>query len=35
MAGKYFDDSRPKYFKGPVPPRLGDMAYTHFAMFER
>jgi hypothetical protein len=34
LIGKYFKGSRPKYFKGPVPPRLGDLAYTHLSIFE-
>jgi hypothetical protein len=34
LVGKYFDGSRPKYFKGPTQPRLGDLAYTQLAMFE-
>jgi hypothetical protein len=28
IAGTYFDGIAPKYFKGPVAPRLGDLAYT-------
>jgi hypothetical protein len=34
LAGKYFDGIAPKYFKGSVSPRLGDLAYTEGAMFE-
>lgn len=34
LFGRYFDNSRPKYFKGPTKPRLGDLAYTQLAMFE-
>jgi hypothetical protein len=34
LVGKYFDGIVPKYFKGPVSPRLGDLAYTEGAMFE-
>ena len=34
LVGKYIDGSAPKYFKGPIPPRLGDLAYTESAMFE-
>jgi hypothetical protein len=33
LLGKYFDGVAPKYFKGPSPPRLGDLAYTELAMF--
>lgn len=28
LAGSYFPNSAPKYFKGPFRPRLGDLAYT-------
>jgi len=28
LVGKYFAEYGPKYFKGPVPPRLGDLSYT-------
>jgi hypothetical protein len=33
LVGKYFDQAMPKYFKGPAPPRLGDLAYTEAALF--
>ena len=33
LVGKYFDDTMPRYFKGPTPPRLGDLAYTETALF--
>jgi hypothetical protein len=33
LVGKYFDQTMPKYFKGPAPPRLGDLAYTETALF--
>lgn len=33
LAGMYFDELAPKYFKGPQCPRLGDLAYTEAAMF--
>jgi hypothetical protein len=33
LLGKYFDQTMPKYFKGPTPPRLGDLAYTEAALF--
>jgi hypothetical protein len=32
LIGRYFG-SYPKYFKGPHPPRLGDLAYSELAMF--
>jgi hypothetical protein len=32
VAGMYFD-TRPKYFKGPDRPRLGDLAYSERVMF--
>jgi hypothetical protein len=34
LVGMYFR-GRPKYFKGPDKPRLGDLAYTELAMFPR
>jgi hypothetical protein len=33
LAGWYFHDVRPKYFKGPNPPRLGDLSYTEASLF--
>jgi hypothetical protein len=33
LVGRYFDGIMPKYFKGPHPPRLGDLAYTEAALF--
>ena len=33
LAGRYFDGWKPKYFKGAVPPRLGDLADTEAALF--
>jgi len=33
MVGRYFDAVRPKYFKGPNPPRLGDLSYTEASLF--
>lgn len=33
LWGKYFGDTKPKYFKGPIRPRLGDLAYTETAFF--
>ena len=33
LIGKYFDQILPRYFRGPVRPRLGDLAYSEVAMF--
>jgi hypothetical protein len=33
LAGIYIDGMLPKYYKGPYPPRLGDLAYTETALF--
>jgi hypothetical protein len=33
LLGKYFVGSGPKYFKGPSPPRLGDLAFTEAILF--
>jgi hypothetical protein len=33
LAGKYFDQIIPRYFRGPHRPRLGDLAYSEIAMF--
>jgi hypothetical protein len=33
LAGKYFADKMPRYFRGPQRPRLGDLAYSEIAMF--
>jgi hypothetical protein len=33
LTGKYFDQTMPRYFRGPRRPRLGDLAYTEVAMF--
>jgi hypothetical protein len=33
LAGRYFADVMPKYFRGPERPRLGDLAYTEAALF--
>ena len=32
LFGKYFDQTMPRYFRGPQRPRLGDLAYTEIAM---
>jgi hypothetical protein len=28
LAGRYFPERAPRYFKGPAPPGVGDLAYT-------
>jgi len=33
LVGRYFANTMPKYFKGPQPPRFGDLAYTEIALF--
>ena len=33
LDGKFFGDRDPKYFRGPDPPRLGDIAYTEAALW--
>jgi hypothetical protein len=33
LVGRYFPNVRPKYYKGPHRPRLGDLAYTEAALF--
>jgi len=33
VVGRYFSGRNPKYFKGPVSPRLGDLTYTELALF--
>ena len=33
FIGMYFEGKLPKYYKGPTPPRLGDLAYTEFVIF--
>jgi hypothetical protein len=33
LVGRYFDNTMPKYFKGPQRPRFGDLAYTEIALF--
>jgi len=32
LLGVFRRDSKPKYFRGPQPPRLGDLAYTEYAI---
>jgi hypothetical protein len=33
LTGRYFADTMPKFYRGPVRPRLGDLAYTETALF--
>ncbi len=33
FVGRYFDSRAPKYCRGPVPARLGDLAYTELVIF--
>jgi hypothetical protein len=33
LVGGYFPEREPKYFKGPDPPGLGDLAYTELVIF--
>jgi choline dehydrogenase-like flavoprotein len=33
LKGKYIDGATPRWYKGPVQPHLGDLAYTQFAMY--
>jgi hypothetical protein len=33
LVGRYFDETMPKFFRGPVRPRLGDLADTETALF--
>jgi hypothetical protein len=33
LLGRYLDGTMPKFFRGPVRPRLGDLADTETAMF--
>jgi hypothetical protein len=32
FVGRYFPERAPKYFKGPRPPRLGDLSYTELVI---
>ena len=32
LAGWYSHGDMPKYFKGPQRPRLGDLAFTEYAV---
>ena len=33
LAGRFFPGKAPKYYKGPVPPRANDLAYTEAVVF--
>jgi hypothetical protein len=33
LAGKYFEGTMPRFFRGPLRPRPGDLAYSEIAMF--
>jgi hypothetical protein len=33
LVGRYFPGKSPKYFKGPVGPRLNDLAFTEAVVF--
>jgi hypothetical protein len=33
LLGRYVDGTMPKFFRGPVEPRLGDLAFTETALF--
>lgn len=33
LVGLYLEGRSPKYCKGPVPPRLGDLAYSEAVLF--
>jgi hypothetical protein len=33
LMGKYFPERNPKYFKGSVSPRVGDLSYTELVVF--
>ena len=33
LGGRYFDNTQPRFFRGPERPRLGDLAYTEAALF--
>ena len=33
LSGRYFEGTSPKYYRGPEPPQVGDLAYTEAAMF--
>jgi hypothetical protein len=33
LIGRFFPNRAPKYFRGPQRPRLGDLAYTEYALW--
>jgi hypothetical protein len=33
LRGRYFENTMPKFYRGPVQPRLGDLAHTETALF--
>jgi hypothetical protein len=33
VTGRYFDDTAPKYFRGPQQPQTGDLAFTEAILF--
>jgi hypothetical protein len=33
LAGRYFADKEPRYFRGPNPPRLNDLSFTELVLF--
>ena len=33
LAGRFFKDKAPKYYRGPTPPRLNDLAFTEAVIF--
>ena len=33
LAGRYFAGAQPKFFRGPAPPRLNDLAFTETMIF--
>jgi hypothetical protein len=34
LTGRYFAEKGPKYFRGPNPPSLGDLAFSEFVLFD-
>lgn len=33
LAGRFYKDSGPKYYRGPHAPRLGDLSYSEMVFF--
>ncbi|HLI65317.1 MAG TPA: hypothetical protein VKU90_03045 [Caulobacteraceae bacterium] len=33
LAGRFFADKTPRYFRGPNPPRLNDLSFTELVLF--